>query len=72
MIEPQYYDEDDIYQSKQQSCIPFSRSLQNCESAISKNREQFNTLTAFVDLSSVYGNEPFVARKLRSKERSKL
>ena len=67
----QDFDEDDIYNSfkkgsttlqRLQTCIPFARSLQNCESAVERKREQFNSLTAFLDLSSVYGNEPFVTK----------
>ena len=53
-----------------QNCIPFTRSDAFCypEYTLNTNkpREQFNALTAFLDLSSVYGSEIEVSKPLRA------
>ena len=35
---------------------------------LAKVREQFNGITAFLDMSAIYGSEPKVEKALRSKE----
>ena len=51
-----------------QKCIPFTRSNPYCYQDYSLNRgprEQFNALTAYLDLSSVYGSERNISEPLR-------
>ena len=73
-IETYEQNTDDIYrwtfegEDRRQNCIPFSRSSPYCfEAYITNNasREQFNALTAYLDLSSVYGSERNISERLR-------
>ena len=77
-LQQQDYDEDDIYgsydknsQPRNQSCLPFARSDAYCHTIISRHREQYNALTAFVDLSQVYGSDKTISEALRNKDLGK-
>ena len=56
-------------QNLRQICIPFSRSEYLCDVGETSMREQFNAITIFVDMSSIYGSEKQIATPLRTKER---
>ena len=54
--------------SKNQACIPFTRSTPACnvgegeiilnlDAAVDRVREQFNAITAFLDMSSIYASD---------------
>ena len=51
-----------------QKCIPFLRSQTICNLEEDLVREQFNALTAVLDLSAIYGSSDDVGRRLRIKE----
>ena len=65
--------------TKKQKCIPFTRSTAACnvgegeivlllDAAVVKVREQFNGITAFVDMSSVYASDPKWQQAMRTTE----
>ena len=59
---------DEIFKYTNINCLPFIRSDKACDKAVAGKQEQFNSLTAFLDLSSVYGNGPEVVQRLRNKD----
>ena len=74
-------DDDNIFNWKngghtmKQNCIPFTRSNPYCYVGYTQGhgpREQFNALTAFLDLSSVYGSEKNISNALRAPPRNGL
>jgi len=54
--------------TKKQKCIPFTRSTAACNVGEVKVREQFNGITAFVDMSSVYASDPKWQQAMRTTE----
>ena len=74
IIEDTMQNNDDIFRwvyrglDSDQKCIPFTRSNPYCYLDYSQNkgaREQFNALTAYLDLSAVYGSERNISEPLR-------
>jgi len=66
---------DPIYQhlepgQRPQWCIPFTRSNAVCNLKEGQVREQFNGITAVLDLSAVYGSEDLFAKELRIRKKS--
>ena len=73
MIEREEWKNDSIYnfmegRNKHQVCIPFSRSDAVCDDEEDSVREQFNAVTAFLDMSAIYGSEDQLATQLRVRE----
>ena len=56
---------DNFYGPRNITCLEFQRSIVSCEEN-GGAKEQLNTLTHFVDASTVYGNEENIATGLRS------
>ena len=51
-----------------QTCIPFSRSEALCDVGEGTVREQFNAVTAFLDMSAIYGSDTRLATGLRRRK----
>ena len=69
-IDEEDQDGDDIYQYTRSNCLSFVRTDKVCSNDIKGNQEQFNSLTTFLDLSSVYGNGPDILKRLRNRDYS--
>ena len=75
MCAPVFIDEedqssDDIYQYTKNNCLKFVRTDKVCSLSTEGKQEQFNSLTTFLDLSSVYGNGPDILKQLRNRDYS--
>ena len=57
--------EDQFYSDNDRTCHSFTRSDSRCSSS-SSVREQFNSITSFIDGSNIYGSDEDTARRLRS------
>jgi len=62
--------DDDFYNKAGRSCHSFTRSDSRC--SLSKVREQFNSISSYIDASNVYGADEATSRKLRSGRDGKL
>ena len=51
-----------------QTCIPFSRSEALCDVGEDTVREQFNAVTAFLDMSAIFGSDTRLATVLRRRK----
>ena len=56
--------QNDIFYNHKMDCLPFTRSGATCTD--SRQREQINLLTSFIDGSNVYGSDDHRATQLRS------
>ena len=61
--------DDDFYSGKT-TCLPFTRSDAICTDK--KTREQFNSITSYIDASNVYGSDTDTAQKLRGKQSGEM
>jgi peroxidase len=65
---------DPFYSRSNQTCIHLTRSVPHCSSGFppSRNREQQNVITSFLDASNIYGSDFERSTRVRTKVRGKL
>ena len=61
---------EDIILFNKTTCLPFTRSSAICTDK--KTREQFNSISSYVDASNVYGSDTNTAQKLRGKQSGEM